>query len=127
MKILLARGDGIHAPGLRLTREKLAARHTVTVVAPDRERSGVGHGITLHEPLRITPVAMNGGGRWFAVNGSPADCVGLGFAEILDEKPDLVVSGINIGVNVGMDTHYSGTVAAAMEAASLGAPAIAAS
>ncbi len=127
MRILLTNDDGVHAKGLWLLRDRLAERNSVTVAAPDRERSGVGHGITLHEPLRITWVTVNGGGRGFAVSGTPADCVGLGFLEILDDAPDLVISGINIGVNVGVDAHYSGTVAAAKEAASFGAPAIAAS
>ncbi len=127
MRILLTNDDGVHAKGLWLLRDRLAERNSVVVVAPDRERSGVGHGITLHEPLRVTRVTVNGGGRGFAVNGTPADCVGLGFLEILDAMPDLVISGINIGENVGMDAHYSGTVAAAKEAASFGAPAIAAS
>ncbi len=127
MRILLTNDDGIHAKGLWLLRDRLAERNSVVVVAPDRECSGVGHGITLHEPLRVTRVAVNGGGQGFAVNGTPADCVGLGLLEILDARPDVVISGINIGANVGLDAHYSGTVAAAKEAASFGAPAIAAS
>ncbi|MCK7511516.1 MAG: 5'/3'-nucleotidase SurE [Desulfobacterales bacterium] len=99
----------------------------MAVIAPDRERTAVGHGITLHLPLRAHPVALNGGERGYAVNGTPADCVKLGILEILKHKPDLVVAGLNPGANVGVNITYSGTVAAAKEAALGGIPAIAAS
>lgn len=127
MRILLTNDDGIYAPGLQALLAELAVRHQVTVIAPDRERSAVGHGITLHEPLRVNPVPLNAHFKGLAVNGTPADCVKLGIYEILPERPDLVVSGINPGANVGININYSGTVAAAREAALFGIPAIAAS
>ena len=127
MNILLTNDDGIHAEGLWALNSRLAPRHAVTVIAPDRERTAVGHGITLHLPLRAHPVVLNGGARGYAVNGTPADCVKLGILEILKHKPDLVVAGLNPGANVGVNITYSGTVAAAKEAALGGIPAIAAS
>lgn len=127
MKILLTNDDGIYASGLWALYDRLAATHHVTVVAPDRERSAVGHGITLHQPLRSTLVRVNGGSQGVAVNGTPADCIKLGMTEILDAPPDLVISGINPGENVGVNINYSGTVAAAREAALYGVAAIAVS
>ncbi len=127
MKILLTNDDGIHAEGLWVLHGKLNVRHAVTVVAPDRERSAVGHGITLHRPLRTARVQVNGGGMGYAVEGTPVDCVKIGLMEILDEKPDMVISGINPGANVGVNINYSGTVAAAKEAALYKVPAIAVS
>lgn len=127
MNILLTNDDGIHAEGLWALHTQLARRHDVSVIAPDRERTAVSHGITLHLPLRAVPVVLNGGCRGVAVNGTPADCVKLGMVEILKAKPDLVVAGLNSGANVGVNIAYSGTVAAAKEAALAGIPAIAAS
>jgi 5'-nucleotidase len=127
MKIFLTNDDGIYAEGLWTLYKAFAENHSVTVIAPDRERSAVSHGITLHEPLRITRVRVAGGYSGYAVNGTPADCVKLGVLEVLDEKPDLVISGINPGANVGSSIHYSGTVAAAREAVLYGVPAIAVS
>jgi 5'/3'-nucleotidase len=127
MNILLTNDDGIQAPGLLALYRELSARHMVTVVAPDRERSAVGHGITLHQPLRAQPMPMGNGGGGFAVNGTPADCVKLALLELLSARPDMVISGINPGANVGVNINYSGTVAAAKEAALYGLPAIAAS
>ncbi|MEJ2639104.1 MAG: 5'/3'-nucleotidase SurE [Desulfosarcinaceae bacterium] len=127
MRILLTNDDGIHAPGLWALRAAFAAHGEVTVVAPDRERSAVGHGITLHTPLRSTEMVVNGGHRGIAVNGKPADCVKLALHELMAPKPDLVVSGINPGANVGINLNYSGTVAAAKEAALFGIPALAVS
>lgn len=127
MRILLTNDDGIHAPGLWALYHAFADRHQVTVVAPDRERSAVGHGITLHEPLRYEMNRQNGHPEGYAVTGTPADCVKLGLAELLDDPPDLVLSGINPGANVGINVNYSGTVAAAKEAAIAGIPAMAVS
>jgi len=127
MKILLTNDDGIYAPGLWALHRRLSIAHTVTVVAPDRERSAVGHGITLHEPLRAARIHVNGEGRGHAVNGTPADCVKLSVMEILKSRPDMVISGINPGANVGINAHYSGTVAAAREAALLGLASLAVS
>jgi 5'-nucleotidase len=126
MRILLTNDDGIHAQGLWALHAALAPGHEVTVVAPDRERTGVGHAITLHQPLRAASLAVNGA-EGYAVNGTPADCVKLAVLEILGGRPDLVVSGLNPGANVGVNINYSGTVAAAREAALGGIPAIAAS
>lgn len=127
MKVLLTNDDGIHAPGLWALYHRFAEHHDVTVVAPDRERSAVGHGITLHQPLRAARVALNGGCEGYAVNGTPADCIKLGIVEILQKRPDVVVAGINVGANVGANLNYSGTVAAAKEAALCGTAGIAAS
>jgi 5'-nucleotidase len=127
MKILLTNDDGIYAQGLWALYDRLCANNSVTVVAPDRERSAVGHGITLHTPLRATPVYVNGKGPFFSVTGTPADCIKLGLIELLDERPDMVVSGINPGANVGGNINYSGTVAGAKEAALYGIKAIAVS
>ena len=125
MKILLTNDDGIHAKGLWALYKRFSGNHEVTVIAPDRERSGVGHGITLNEPLRSTYLEVNGGYKGYAVTGTPADCIKLGILEILDERPDLVISGINLGMNVGVNINYSGTVAAAKEASLYGIAAIA--
>jgi len=123
MKILLTNDDGIYAPGIWALYTALSSRHRVTVIAPDRERSAVGHGITLHTPLRAARVTVNGGYRGYAVNGTPVDCIKLGLSEITGDRQDLVISGINPGENVGVNINYSGTVAAAMEAALYGIPA----
>ena len=127
MQVLLTNDDGIHAPGLWALYRAFSARHQVTVVAPDRERSAVGHGITLHQPLRYEKIQVDGSMRGIAVNGTPADCVKLGLAELMDTPPELVVSGINPGANVGVNVNYSGTVAGAKEAAMAGIPAMAVS
>jgi len=117
MDILLTNDDGIHAEGLWALHDVLRRGHAVTVIAPDRERTAVSHGITLHHPLRANRMSSNGHGPGYAVNGTPADCIKLGILEILGRKPDLVVSGLNPGANVGVNINYSGTVAAAKEAA----------
>jgi 5'-nucleotidase len=127
MTILLTNDDGIHAPGLWALYRALKSEHRLVVVAPERERSAVGHGITLHKPLRAYKVAVNGGDEGWAVTGTPADCVKLSMVELLEQRPDLVVSGINPGANVGVNLNYSGTVAAAKEAALYGVPALAVS
>jgi 5'-nucleotidase len=127
MHILLTNDDGIRADGLWALHRALARRNTVTVIAPDRERSAVGHGITLHTPLRVQQVDMNGTGRGIAVDGTPADCIKLAVLELMEKRPDMVISGINPGANVGININYSGTVSAAREAALYGIPAIAVS
>jgi len=127
MNILLTNDDGIYAAGLWALYKKLTPQYKVTVVAPDRERSAVGHGITLHQPLRKTKIEMNNGFQGYAISGTPADCIKMGLIEILDKRPDLVISGINAGANVGININYSGTVAAAKEAALYKVPAIAVS
>lgn len=123
MKILVTNDDGINAPGILSLAEALRKVGEVAVVAPDRERSAVGHALTLHHPLR----ALQMGVDIFAVDGTPTDCVNLGIHNLLSFKPDIVVSGINRGANLGDDVTYSGTVAAAMEATLMGIPAFAVS
>lgn len=123
MKILVTNDDGIGAPGIKALAEALTELGDVTVVAPDRERSAAGHSLTLHSPLRVFELHKG----WFAVDGTPTDCVNMGIHSLLDSPPDLVVSGINHGGNMGDDITYSGTVAAAMEANLMGIPALAVS
>jgi 5'-nucleotidase len=117
MNILLTNDDGIFSKGLKALHAHFVKDHSVMVVAPDRERSAVGHGITLHEPLRAQRVRLNQDQDGFAINGTPADCIKLGIMELMAERPDIVISGINPGANIGINAHYSGTVAAAREAA----------
>ena len=124
--LLVTNDDGIGSPGLLALADALSALGQVTVVAPDRERSAVSHAITLHKPLRLEPAAVPVEGvRAYLSNGTPADCVVLGKMELTPNHPDLVVAGINGGPNLGNDVTYSGTVAAAMEGALIGAPAFA--
>lgn len=123
MLILVTNDDGIHSAGLQALADRLQAFGRVAVVAPDRERSAIGHALTLHAPLRAEQVAAQ---RW-AVSGTPTDAVILAIQALLQEKPDLVISGINKGGNLGDDLTYSGTVAAAMEATLMGVPAMAVS
>jgi len=123
LQILVTNDDGIHSPGLQTLATELSLLGDVVVVAPDRERSAVGHSLTLHSPLRAEEIAPN----QYAVDGTPTDCVNLGIHGLIGSKPDLVVSGINKGGNIGDDLTYSGTVAAAMEATLMGVPAFAVS
>ena len=124
LSILLTNDDGIHAPGLWALYKALKPCYQVTVIAPDRERSAVSHGITLHQPIRAVQVSANGGIGGWAVSGTPADCVKLALVELLETRPDLVIAGINPGANVGVNLNYSGTVAAAKEAALYGLKAL---
>lgn len=121
MFALVTNDDGIHAPGLGSLVETLEKIARVVVVAPDRERSATGHSLTLHSPLRAEEIRPG----WFSVDGTPTDCVNLGIHGLFRERPDIVVSGINRGGNMGDDITYSGTVAAAMEATLMGVPAFA--
>ncbi|MGQ0548603.1 MAG: 5'/3'-nucleotidase SurE [Armatimonadota bacterium] len=126
MKVLLTNDDGIHSPGLRALAEAFGPHHETTVVAPEHQRSATGHAITLHKPLRARPsLTFAKGITAWATNGTPADCVVLGVRELLGSRPDIVVSGINVGPNLGLDLTYSGTVSAALEGAILGIPSIA--
>ncbi len=127
MNLLLTNDDGIFAEGLWALFDCFSQNHVVHVIAPDRERTAVGHGITLNTPLRVEKRVINGRGQGFAVNGTPADCIKIAVIEILDAKPDMVISGINPGANVGVNLNYSGTVSAAKEAALYGIPSIAVS
>jgi 5'-nucleotidase len=120
LNILLTNDDGIYAPGLAALYRELQNLGEVTVVAPESEQSAVGHSISLITPLRVKEVSINGGVEGWAVSGTPADCVKIAIAELLPAPPELVVSGINAGPNVGINVLYSGTVSAATEAAILG-------
>ena len=118
MKILVSNDDGIAANGIRCLTETLAQEHKVYVIAPDRERSAAGHSLTLHTPLRVEEVeAYHGVKRAWVTTGTPGDCVKIGINAILskEEQPDIVISGINHGPNLGADILYSGTVSCAME------------
>ncbi|MDR2514524.1 MAG: 5'/3'-nucleotidase SurE [Christensenellaceae bacterium] len=117
--VLLSNDDGIHAEGIIALYEALRKKHRVTVVAPSEQRSAAGHGITVSGSLRVEKAGIG-----YAVSGSPADCVLLGLCKIAPEA-EIVVSGMNAGPNVGGDTHYSGTVSAAMEGVFQGRPALA--
>jgi 5'-nucleotidase len=119
--ILACNDDGIQSEGLTRLVEAVEAIDRVVVVAPDRERSAVSHALTLDRPLRADEVREG----WFAVTGTPTDCVNLAVNGLLDQRPWIVVSGINRGANLGDDVTYSGTVSAAMEAVLLGIPAVA--
>ena len=123
MNILLSNDDGVHAPALLALKRALAPLGTVTIVTPDRDQSATSHSLTLHRPLRIHRHEPDR----YSIDGTPTDSVLIAFNGLLPQKPDLVVSGINHGPNMGEDVFYSGTVAAAIEGAMQGVPAIAAS
>ncbi|MEM0910990.1 MAG: 5'/3'-nucleotidase SurE [Pseudomonadota bacterium] len=123
MRILLSNDDGVLAEGLACMHKHLSEKYDVTVIAPDRNCSGMSNALSLHSPLRVT-MMENG---FYAVNGTPSDCVQLGVNSGFFDEPDLVVSGINHGPNLGDDTIYSGTVAAALEGRHCGHPALAVS
>jgi len=122
MRILLTNDDGIFAPGLAALYKRLVEIGAVMVVAPTESWSGASHSITFHEPLACTKVEIGGLFTGFGVQGSPADCVKLACLQLHEGPIDLVVSGINYGANIGINVYYSGTVAAAMEAAFLQIP-----
>ncbi|MCD6246754.1 5'/3'-nucleotidase SurE [candidate division WOR-3 bacterium] len=116
MKILLTNDDGINARGIYELYHSLKDIHEVTVVAPISQKSGAGHSITLNEPLRINKFYKDGVFFGYAINGTPADCIKIGLSEVLKEnRPDLIISGINKGANLGTDVIYSGTVSGAVE------------
>ena len=121
MNILVANDDGVNSYGIRILAQQLEKFGKVTVIAPDRDRSAASNSLTLDSPLRVTQLE-NG---FYSVNGTPTDCVHLGVTGLLKNRPDLIVSGINSGANLGDDVLYSGTVAAAMEGRFLGIPAVA--
>ena len=130
MKILISNDDGVMAEGIKALVLELSKEHDVYVVAPDRERSAAGHSLTLHTPIRVEELESKfGAKRIWITSGTPGDCVKIGINAILseDEKPDLIISGINHGPNLGTDILYSGTVSCAMEGAMMGYPSIAVS
>lgn len=120
MKILLTNDDGIHAPGLSALYQALRSDYDIYVVAPESEMSAVGHAITLTLPLRVKKVQKNGSFFGYAVTGTPADCVKIAVQGLLEDPPDIILSGINQGPNIGINILYSGTVSAATEGAFLG-------
>jgi 5'-nucleotidase len=122
-KILISNDDGIHSEGIKALARAMKALGEVYVVAPDRERSASSHSLTLYHPLRVEEIRKN----WYAVDGTPTDCVNLAINGILEERPDVVVAGINKGPNLGDDITYSGTVSVAMEGTLLGVPSVAVS
>ncbi|PLY07087.1 MAG: 5'/3'-nucleotidase SurE [Desulfuromonas sp.] len=121
MLILVTNDDGVRSPGLRALATAMSELGRAVIVAPDRNRSAVGHALTLDHPLRAEEIRPD----VFAVDGTPTDCVNLGIHGLLKQKPDLVVSGINRGSNLGDDITYSGTVCAALEASLMGLPSFA--
>ena len=130
MKIMLTNDDGFFAPGIKELYKTLSSdqKHQICIVAPERQRSAAGRSITLHKPLFTTHYSLSNDDIGLAINGTPTDCVKLAVqGDILPFKPDLLISGINSGPNLGTDVFYSGTVAAAMEGALLGIPSLAVS
>ena len=121
LKILVTNDDGIFSEGIKSLVESLGSLGDIWVAAPDRERNAVSHSLTLHRPLRVIKFSD----QKYAINGTPSDCVNIGINFILKGKPDLIVSGINKGGNLGDDINYSGTVAAAVEGGLMGVPSFA--
>jgi len=124
-KILITNDDGIYAPGIFALWEALDALGDVTIVAPDTEKSAVGHAITISDPIRIQEITRRDGFEGSAVKGTPADCVKIAVQGIMKSPPDVIVSGINAGANVGNNIIYSGTVSAATEGTMLNIPSMA--
>lgn len=126
MKILISNDDGINAIGIKALAIAMQELGDVYVIAPEQNQSATGHAVTMHTPLRCKKVDLLGEkiNAWW-VNGTPADCIKLGVESLMKERPDLIVSGINMGENLGTDVIYSGTVSAAVEGAIFGIPAIA--
>ena len=128
MRILITNDDGVNSSGIVAAKDAVSELGDIHVVAPATQQSGIGHALTLFEPMRVTLSNLRDGSKAYSVSGTPTDAVIIGIYELMDEKPDLVISGINIGENLGMaELTTSGTIGAAMEAAAHGVPAIAAS
>lgn len=125
MRVLITNDDGIMAPGIQALFEAVTDLGEIEVVAPEHAQSAMGHGISVQTPMRVDRVHVNRTFWGWSVNGKPADCVKLAIIELLEHRPDFVLSGINAGVNTGVNVLYSGTVAAAREAAFFKIPAIA--
>ncbi|MDP6457678.1 MAG: 5'/3'-nucleotidase SurE [Candidatus Marinimicrobia bacterium] len=125
--ILITNDDGIHSKGILALQQSMKNLGRTVVVAPETEKSAVGHAITISDPIRIREITRGDSFAGYAVGGTPADCVKLGVKALLDNCPDLIVSGVNRGANVGMSIIYSGTVSAATEGVILGVPSIAVS
>ncbi|MGB9936326.1 MAG: 5'/3'-nucleotidase SurE [Methanobacterium sp.] len=128
MRILITNDDGVNSSGIVAVKNAVNGLGEINVVAPATQQSGIGHALTLFEPIRVTPATLLDGSHAHSVSGTPTDAVILGIYEVMDEKPDLLISGINIGENLGMaELTTSGTIGAAMEAVVHGVPAIAVS
>lgn len=127
MNILISNDDGVFAPGILAAKQAVVDIANVTVVAPDVNNSSISRKVSLFKHLKLNPYELEDGSQAYSVSGTPADCVIVGMEYVMDEKPDLVISGINQGLNISCDITSSGTVCAALEAVSLGIPAIAAS
>ena len=127
MRVLLSNDDGIQSPGLHALVRALKGWAEIWVVAPDREQSAVGHAITLADPIRLYPWQLEGADHTWAISGFPADCVKLALTELMPDRPDMVISGINRGENTGISVIYSGTVSAATEGTINDIPSIAVS
>jgi 5'-nucleotidase len=125
MRVLISNDDGINAPGIRALQKGMATIAETVVVAPEMEKSAVGHAITITNPLRAREVTEDGKRFGWAIDGTPADCVKIAIKALMDKKPDLLVSGINHGANLATNIIYSGTVSAATEGTILGVPSIA--
>ena len=125
--ILVTNDDGVHSAGLLALAQALRQVGDVSVIAPDSNRSAIGRGITIHNPLHVEEVVLADGTPALATDGTPVDCVRFAALGLIEHRPDLIVSGINLGLNLGDDVTYSGTVAAALEGTLLGIPALAAS
>ncbi len=126
MKALICNDDGITASGILAAKKAIDDLCDTYVVAPETQQSGIGHALTLYEPLRVNDYILRDGSKGYGVSGTPTDAVTIGLFEILDEKPDLMISGINTGYNIGQaELTTSGTLGAALEAASFGIPSIA--
>ncbi len=118
MRILLTNDDGIHAEGLNNLRKNLEKSGNILVVAPDRERSGAGHSTSIHKTISCRKTCFGQQSYGYAISGTPADCIILGVEKLFrDDKPDIIISGINAGLNIGRDIFYSGTIGAAVEGA----------
>lgn len=128
MRILITNDDGVNSSGIIASKKAINGLAEITVVAPATQQSGIGHALTLFEPIRVTDIKLRDGGKAFSVSGTPTDAVILGIFELAEKKPDLVISGINVGENLGKsELTTSGTIGAAMEAATHGIPALAVS
>jgi len=127
MRLFLTNDDGILAKGLLLLAKGLMQEHEVFIVAPDRQRSACGHSLTIHTPIKYNQINLIPGIECYKTDGTPADCVKFGLAQLYKGKPDLIISGINYGSNLGTDIIYSGTVSAAFEGKILGVKSIAVS
>ena len=121
-EILIVNDDGIYSPGIQALADEMVNIGNVTIVAPDKEQSGKSHSLTLNDPLRLKSVSLKSGLKGLAVSGTPVDCVKVAIRNIFNKKPDLVLSGINLGANLGNNLIYSGTVSAAYEGTILDIP-----